>query len=80
MAVVPIILVLVTGAVVAAAQLMIQTDLLLPRLVMLVPLAGAILITRLRSASSRLTPVRAGPVSPDTCAGVYEGKSMKANP
>jgi len=32
--------------------------------VMLAPLAGAILITRLRSASSRLTPVRAGPGVP----------------
>jgi predicted permease len=64
MAVVPIILLLVAGAVIAAAQLTIQTDQLALSLLMLAPLVPAILLTRLRSAPRRLTAVKAGPDVP----------------
>jgi hypothetical protein len=64
MAVVPIILLLVAGAVIAGAQLMVQTDSLVLSLLMLVPLVPAILLSRLRSAPSRLTALQAGPDLP----------------
>jgi hypothetical protein len=64
MVVVPIILLPVAGALIAAAQLMVQTDQLVPSLRVLAPLVPALLLTRLRSASSRLTALQAGPDLP----------------
>jgi len=75
MAVVPIILLLVAGAVIAAGQLTVQTDQLVPGLLMLVPLVAGLLLTllligsilpalalaRLRSLPVRLAAVRVRP-------------------